>query len=254
MKIGQKKSFFILFFLIGKFLFAQFDIPKIPPIIYPINDYAKVLSDSQVKNLSEKLFIYNKQTSSEILIVLLKNLKGEDPNLLATNWGEKWKIGKKGKDNGMVILISTEDKKIAIQNGYGLEAYFTDALSKRVIENYFRPYLEKQEYYQAIDQGTDEIFRILKDIYKNSEKPIQRESSWIGGVIFLILILILIFVFSGGSKGGKNNFRKNFAELFFQILILLATSGRGGGRSNSSEGRGFGGGGRFGGGGASSGW
>ena len=73
-------------------------------------------------------------------MIIIDTLYSEDANYLAAKWLADWKVGQKDADNGMVILMSTGDRRIAIQNGYGLEEYMTDAKSRQVIDNFIIPY------------------------------------------------------------------------------------------------------------------
>lgn len=234
-------------------LWAQFDIPQTPEKIYPVNDYAQVLSLEQRESLNEKLITYSNSTSTEIVLISIKNLNGEDPNLLAANWGEKWKIGQEKQDNGIIILLSVEDRKISIQNGRGIEPYLTDALSRRIIENEFVPLLKQGDYYRAFDKGTDAIFQVLKGTYKNT-KPSEEDSEW-GGLLFFVLLLLLFLLFfrGGNGNGGK---RSSIGSDLLTSILLSGMGRKDGGSFGRSDGGfgGFGGGGSFGGGGASGRW
>ena len=104
-----KYLWFVLFFLYSvSELWAQFNIPKEPEKIYPVNDYAQILSLEQRKALNKKLIIYNNSTSTEIILISIQNLNKEDPNLVAANWGGEWKIGQKRQDNGILVLLSVK--------------------------------------------------------------------------------------------------------------------------------------------------
>ncbi|WP_103327517.1 TPM domain-containing protein [Bacteroidetes bacterium endosymbiont of Geopemphigus sp.] len=234
-------------------LWAQFNIPQAPAKIYPVNDYAQVLSLEQRGALNEKLITYGNSTSTEIVLISVQNLNGEDPNLVAANWGEKWKIGQEKQDNGILILLSVEDRKISIQNGRGIEPYLTDALSRRIIENEFIPLLKQGNYYGAFDKGTDAIFQVLKGTYKNT-KPSKEGSEW-GGLLFFVLLLLLFLLLFRGSNGGGGGKSSIASDLLTSILLSGMGRKDGGsfGRSDGGFG-GFGGGGNFGGGGASGRW
>lgn len=234
-------------------LWAQFDIPKAPVKIDPVNDYAQVLNLEERKALNKKLIAYSSSTSTEIILITLENLNGEDPNLLAANWGAKWKIGQGKKDNGIVILLSVQDRRISIQNGRGIEAYLTDALSRRIIENEFVPSLKKRNYYAAFDKGTDAVFQVLKGTYKNTKS--SKESSQWSGLFFFVLLLLLFLLFfrgGGGEGGGKFSIARDL--LAGILLSSMGRKNRGNFQGNDGDFEGFGGGGDFGGGGASGRW
>ncbi|XOD69143.1 MAG: TPM domain-containing protein [Flavobacteriales bacterium AspAUS03] len=261
--IFQKTKYLLIFLLyslasIGA-LQAQFSIPAPPKKIYPVNDFAQVLTQEHVYHLNKKLIRYNKSTSTEILVTIVKTLNGEDANLVGANWGEKWKIGQKKQDNGLILLLSIDDRKISIQTGYGIEPYLTDALSRRIIENQIKPALLQGDYYRAIDQGTTAIFQVLKDTYINKKKTSKKDNGWENLLLYLLLILFLFYFFrSGGNSGGRRR-SVYYDEDPFTLSSMGRWSGHHGGKlgsgwgSDSGEG-GFGGGGNFGGGGASGNW
>ena len=252
-----KYLWFVLFFLYSvSELWAQFNIPKEPEKIYPVNDYAQILSLEQRKALNKKLIIYNNSTSTEIILISIQNLNKEDPNLVAANWGGEWKIGQKRQDNGILVLLSVKDRRISIQNGRGIEPYFTDALSRRIIENEFIPLLKKGDYYGAFDKGTDAIFRVLKGTYKNT-KSTTWDSEW-NSLLFFILLLLISFLFSHGDNNKNGGIRSLIKSDLITSILLSGMMGKKNSRrsfdGDSGDFGGFGGGGDFGGGGASGKW
>ena len=87
----------------------------------------------EYKQLYDKLRTYYDSTSTELFVMIIPSTNGDDIARYATDLGHKWKIGQKGKDNGIVFLIAKDDRKVTIQAGYGTEHLLTDALSKRII-------------------------------------------------------------------------------------------------------------------------
>ncbi|AGD98327.1 hypothetical protein BLBBOR_447 [Blattabacterium sp. (Blatta orientalis) str. Tarazona] len=193
-KILKEVIKFLLILLIFTNLIQgkQLNIPDKPKKIYPVNDYAGVLSHIQIQKLNERLIQYSKKTSTEILISIVRDLYGEDPNFLASKWGNKWRIGKKYKNNGIIILLSINDKKISIQNGYGIEPYLTDFTTRRIIQK-IKPFLKKNLYYEAIDISIKDIFKIMKNEYINKENKKNHFSKW--NLAFSISVFFIIFFF-----------------------------------------------------------
>jgi uncharacterized protein len=105
--------------------FAQFTIPEKPDFQTSVYDYAQVLSANEKAQLEEKLVHYSDSTSTQIVIITIESLKGEDVSQLATNWAQTWGIGQAKEDNGVIILLAKAEKKIAINPGYGLEDRLT---------------------------------------------------------------------------------------------------------------------------------
>ena len=250
--------------------FSQgYKIPEKPKFQTSVYDYVNLLTSSQKTNLESKLVRYSDTTSTQIVIAIIASTEGENINYLAANWGEKWGIGDADKDNGVLVLLAKNDKKIAIQNGKGVEHLLTDFQSKRIIERVIIPEFRKGDFYGGLNKGADYIFKTLNGEFKGTRK--QEPEGLDFGVIFFILIIVVLFiVISRGNKnnkgGGKRFRRGSLADTIFDTIIL-SNAGRGGGSfgggfGGSSSGGSFGGGGfgggfgggSFGGGGASGGW
>jgi uncharacterized protein len=231
---------------------AQFTIPDKPNFQTSVYDYAKVLSDVEKKTLEEKLIRYSDTTTTQIVIITIEDLKGENIGLLAPRWGQEWGIGgSQDKDNGVVILLSKNDRRIHISPGYGVEDKLTAGITGELVRNVILPEFKSGSYYRGLDKGTDAIFEVLKGTYKGSRKSDK------GGAIPMLMVLVFIIIFLIiASKGNKNN-RNGGSGLFsgpdLMDIIILSSLGRSGGGSfgGGSSGGGFGGG--FGGGGFSGG-
>ncbi|WP_185873447.1 TPM domain-containing protein [Blattabacterium cuenoti] len=240
--------FFINFISIIPIIAGNFHIPNPPDKIYPIQDYAKVLSKKQIQNLNKNIISYSKKTSTEILVSIIKNTNQNDPNFIAQKWGEKWKIGKSKKNNGIVILLSIEEKKISIQNGYGIEPYITDILSNKIIHK-IKPFLEKKMYYNSIDFCTKEIYKTLKNNFKKEkEKYYKKNFSFIITMIFIVIIFIIMFILPRTYTRHE--------DLLFNIFIItnFLKSNNNNNINDDDFFEGFGHGGHFGGGGSDESW
>lgn len=250
--------------------FAQFEIPDVPKEQTSVYDYTKTLLSTQQKQyLEQKLVKYSDTTSTQIVLAIIDTTNGENINYLGAQWGEKWGIGQAKEDNGILILLALNDRKIAINTGYGVEHLLTDALSKRIIERDIIPYFKQGDYYGGLHRGTDAIFEVLNGEYKGTKKQNKNDFP-IEAVIFLIFVFIVILTSISKNKrggGGNKGHRSNSIDIL--EAIILSNSGRGsyrrhsggfgsgGGWSSGGGGGGFGGGfggGGFGGGGASGGW
>lgn len=229
--------------------YAQIDIPKKPSKEVAVYDGAKLFKDNEVSQLRKKLETYADTTSTQIVVATINTLNGEYIGTYAADWGQKWGIGQKGDDNGLLILIAKTDAKIWFSTGYGLEPYLTDATSKTIIENIILPEFRLGNYYEGIDQGTTVIFEVLAGRFDASEiQKSSDESTW-PFAIFPILIFIVIFILvrrnnkGGGSGNGSN--RRGPDLLDFLILGSMGRSMGGGSFGGRSSGGGFGGGGGF---------
>jgi uncharacterized protein len=256
-------AFFIILFT-SNFTFAQFKIPKKPEFQTSVYDYINLLTPSQKNSLEEKLIKYSDSTSTQIVIVTINSTEGETINFLGAQWGQAWGIGQAKEDNGILILLAKDDKKIAINTGYGVEHLLTDAMSKRIIERDIIPYFKQDDYYGGLNRGTDAVFEVLTGSYQGSRK--ESKDGFPAGVIMILIFIFIIIILSisknrrGGQGGNRGNKSGGFSLL---DAIILSNMGRGnyrgssgggfGGSSGGGFGGGFGGGG-FGGGGASGGW
>lgn len=254
----MKKLFLFALLLLGVNLYAQLKIPEKPSFIPPIIDSTKTLNENQISQLYQKLKIYSDSTSTEVLVMIVPTTQGESVARYATELGQKWKIGQKGKDNGIILLIAKDDRKMTIQTGYGIEHLLTDALSRRIIEQNLKPNFKAGNYYEGIDQATTTIFKIMMGEYKGEPKSKGGDASGIFFIIFLVILVIIIFA---RSKGNRNGGKGGGGGFDLADMIILSSLGRGngggsswGGSSGGSDWGGFGGGGSFGGGGASGDW
>lgn len=193
---------------------------------------------------------------------------------MGAEWLKQWGIGQKDKDNGILILLAKDDRKIGINTGYGVEHLLTDATSKRIIERDIIPYFKRNDYYGGLDRATDAIFEVMNGEYHGSRKTNSSEFPFIVFIILFIVFVIFIIAISksrGGRGGGNRGNRDDDARSILEAIILSnmgrgsyrrGSSGGFGGWGGSSGGGSFGGGGfgggfgggSGGGGGASGGW
>lgn len=257
-------SVFILCFY--NFVAAQYTIPEKPSVLYPVYDEANLLTQQQKTDLNNKLIKFADSTSTEIEIIIIPSTKGEDVNFLATQFGEKWGIGKKDVDNGVVFLIATNDKTMSIQQGRAVEQYLTASVAGQILDYLVTPNFKKGLWYQGIDDGSNAIMEALQGKFK----PIAKQS-YDGDTSMIKLIIVAIFIFiilsflfkNRGGGGGSNDDddviisrrgRRNYPGGFFPFPGSFGGGGFGGRSSGGGGFGGFGGGGSFGGGGASGGW
>lgn len=249
--------------------FAQFEIPKKPEFQTSVYDYVNLFNAGEKSELERKLIKYSDTTSTQIVIITIPSTNGENINYLGANWGEKWGIGQEKEDNGILILLATEDRRVAINTGKGVEHLLTDALSKRIIERDIIPYFKQGDYYGGLNRAADAIFEVMTGEYQDTRQ--LSDSEFPAGFVFIFLLfMFIIFVIAISSRrggGGKGGGSGNFDGTGRDILeaIILSRAGRGsysrssggfggfGGSSGGGFGGGFGGG-SFGGGGASGGW
>jgi uncharacterized protein len=249
-KAVKKNSFLIVLFLAAFFECYAQELPERPNPPRLVNDFAGLLSESESQALENKLIAYNDSTSSQIAIVTISDLGDYDAADYAQRLGQKWGIGQKGKDNGILIFVSKNPHRIQIETGYGMEGAVPDAMAKRIIENYMKPAFKQNEYYRGLDEATSVIIKLATGEYKADEVKGGKEDKNVFVIIFIILLVgyaILKAIF-GNPRSSTYSSRRGYSSGggFFG-------GGFGGGGGSSGGFGGFGGGG-FGGGGAGGDW
>ncbi|MFM8911815.1 MAG: TPM domain-containing protein [Flammeovirgaceae bacterium] len=242
MKVTQQVLVFFLF-SIGIGAFAQAPIPEYGG--KRVYDLAGVLSPATVAQLEQTLMNERDSTTNQIGILIVRSLQGEDIDGYGIRVAEKWKLGDQKNDNGVILIIATEDRKIRIEVGQGLEGRLTDALSSRINRNEIIPYIKQGDYDTGVTVGVSAIIKAIKGEYKNNN-PAKRKRGGRGGsplttIIIIIIILVILSRRGGGGIGG-----------YWAAGSLLG--GGGGGFGGSSGSWDSGGGGSFGGGGSSDSW
>ncbi|GAA4037330.1 hypothetical protein GCM10022409_22850 [Hymenobacter glaciei] len=237
-------------------LLASFAAPAqtLPPRPNPprlVNDLAGLMQPGEAETLERKLVAYNDSTSSQIAVVTVANLDGEDIADYAQKLYESWGIGRKGKNNGILILVAQQEHQARIQTGYGLEGAVPDAMAKRIISNTLVPAFRENQYYAGLDRGTDQLIALAKGEYQADPadaRPQGRRDSSGSGIPFWAIIIVLVVVFTmlrnRGGGGGRGN--RGFGGGFIPPIIFGGGFG-GGGFGGGGGGFGGGGGGGFGG-------
>jgi len=232
----------------------QIPDPMVPRRL--VNDFTGLLSDQQQITLNNKLLEFNNQTSTQIYIVTHNDLQGYSVGEFGQLMAEKWGIGQKGKDNGILVLVSPENRKVTIQTGYGLEGAVPDAIAKRLIENVITPAFKVENYYAGLDSVTQVLMSLTRGEF-TAEDYLKGNGEGRLPVGFIIVIIMLFLVFSGIFRTKRRFYSPTRSIPWW--MLGTGTSSQSGWGSFTSGGGGFGGfsgggGGSFGGGGASGGW
>jgi uncharacterized protein len=251
-----KKLLFPLFVLISTVLWAQ-DIPEpmSPPRL--VNDFVGALNSTENQTLEQKLRAYNDSTSTQITVAIVKTTQPYPASDYAFELGRRWGVGQKGKNNGLVLLWATDDRKIYIATGYGLEGAIPDVIAKRIIREAIAPNFKNKMYYRGLDEGTSEIIKYASGEY-TADPTTDSDGGEISSIIFLFILLIILYaIFSrrnGGGGGGRRNYDGGAMWFPYTTHTGWGSSSGSWGDSGSSGGGGFDfggfGGGDFGGGGA----
>lgn len=247
-------TFLLLAFFTCNAIFAQFTIPEKPSFQTSVYDYANVLSASEKTQLEEKLVRYSDSTSTQIVVITIESLKGEDIGILTPKWAHQWGIGQAKEDNGVLILLAKAERKIWISPGYGLEDRLTAGIGGEITRNIIIPEFKAGSYYRGLDKGADALFDVFKGKYKGERKQQSKGKSFPIAPFIVIIVIVLILISRNKRGGGGNSGNNSGGGPSLMDVILLSSLGRSGGFGGGSgfggsSGGGFGGrGGGFGGG------
>ena len=226
--------------------FAQIPDRPNPPRL--VNDFAGVLSKNESSNLENSLEKFARQTSTQILVVTVPDLQGYDKSDFAFQVGEKWGVGQKGKDNGIVILVkpktSNSNGQVFVATGYGLEGVLPDAVvNNAIVDNEMIPRFKQNDYYNGLAAGISVIMDITKGEYTAEQYREKVSAGGAAGIPFIIFFFILLFALFGRSR--RRRFYSPGRSLPFWLAMGMMSGGH---RSSGSFGNFTSGGGSFGGG------
>ena len=212
----------------------------------PVMDSAQLLSQETQIRLEDALRTYRDQTGHEFAFVSVYSLEGEAIEDFAIKLAEKWKLGDKSRDDGLLLLVAKKERAVRIEVGYGLEGVIPDVLAAQVIRNSIVPQFRSGDFNSGVEQGFAQLMKAAEGEAlapeSNNEDP---DRTPLLGKLFFFLICLLML--NGRARRG------------FGAALLLGSVGRGGrgggfGGGGGFSGGSFGGGGGFGGGGASGNW
>ncbi len=164
-----------------------------------LSDFAKMLTLEERAQLEAKLEDFEKKTGDEIAVVTISSLRGESIETFAEELFKQWGIGKKGKDNGVLLLIAKDNKKVRFEVGYGLEPYVTDLEAAQIIRSTLIPAFTEEKYFEGISQSIDELIASIQSDESSSTSESSQTSttpdyaSYVAFGIFGFLFLTRLF-------------------------------------------------------------
>ena len=249
-----------------------------PPLTGRVVDQAGLLRPEQALDLTSKLEMLQAQTGRQLVVATVKSLEGRTIEDYGYRLGRAWGIGQKGKDDGVILLVAPNEKKVRIETGYGARVVLTDAVSSVIIRESILPRFKAGDMAGGIIAGADQIIKMMslspQDAQRYAQEAGQREQArakagpGVIPVIFWIFIILFVILSRIRRSFGRRYHRQGGGVspwVALWGLNALNNSSRGGGWGGGSGwggGGGFGGGGggfsggggSFGGGGASGGW
>jgi uncharacterized protein len=232
-----------------------------PALSGRVVDDAGILDAGTRAALTQKLDEFEAKTSDQLVVVTLKSLQGTSVEDFGVQLGRHWQIGQKGKNNGVLLIVAPNERKVRIEVGYGLEGALTDAVSRLIIENAITPRFRAGDFPGGITRGVDDIISVLTgDAAEWQQRAAKRPEPTAGWDSLLIMVLVVVvfgFVFltlvgAIPRNRGRSRSRDGWSSGWSSGSGSDWSSGSSGG---FSDGGGFsGGGGSFGGGGSSGSW
>jgi uncharacterized protein len=232
------RAVFVLLFACGAALAAELVFPNLTGRVV---DQAGLLDAAQEATLAAKLEALEEKTTDQFVVVTLNSLQDTSIEDFGYRLGRHWAIGQKDKNNGVLLIVAPNERKVRIEVGYGLEGVLTDALTRLIVETSIAPRFRDGDMEGGILAGADDVIAVLSG---DAAAIAERQPSWprivnemFVTIFIIVIVLIVLFNIVGGWRGGR------------------WSSGGSSGGSWSSSGGGFsGGGGSFGGGGSSGSW
>ncbi len=255
-----KYAIILLLCFAGMQVFAQRSrsVPTDIKVTQYVTDKTGTLNSSQMKSLEQKLAAFEKETSNQVVVWMEPSLDGNSVEDRSYEIAEQNGIGQKSKNNGVLLYIAKNDRKLRIEVGYGLEGALTDALCSQIIRKEITPQFKSGNFYQGINAGVDAIILATKGEY-TAEKESSKDEPFgelccvpFPVIVFLIIFLFVFLIPIFNRIFGRSKGKSSSSNWWY-------TGGSGSswssGSSSGWSGGGFsGGGGSFGGGGSSGSW
>ncbi len=247
----------------GLFFALALVIPPAPTA--RVNDYAGVLTPTERQRLEAQLTEREQATGAQMVIAIFKSLEGESLEDYSVRLAQQWRVGQKSLDNGVILLVFLQDRKVRMEIGYGLEPAIPDAVAGRIIRDTMGPRFREQRYAQGLEEAVQAVFARVDTRGSPQARPEQRAKpsrfSPSFGMLFVFAVIAFLVMHElrgPGRRASRNAYTAGRRGWYAPaVMFPWFGSGRsgGGGSFGGGGGGGFsGGGGSFGGGGASGSW
>jgi uncharacterized protein len=255
-------------------------VVPVPKLASRITDLTQTLSIEQISALETKLAEFERNKGSQIAVLIITSTQPESIEEYSIKVADLWQVGRKSSDDGVILIIAKEDRRLRLEVGYGLEGAIPDAIAKRIISETIAPYFQKDDYAGGIDAGISQIMRLIdgEALPAPKHNPGQRQDQnpsvfifiLMGGLLIGSLLSAIFGRVLGGAVAGVGSaaaatllFGFSLAVIIIGLIVFSIIGIRqsyGGWHNGGGFGGGMGGGswsgggGRFGGGGASGSW
>ncbi|MCX8022417.1 MAG: TPM domain-containing protein [Syntrophorhabdaceae bacterium] len=228
MRTIPKKAFPFFLFLLLFSLESALSL-EVPPLKGYVNDYANMISPRVRAKLEGELREFERTDSTQFVILTIPSLMGEALEDYSMKVAETWKIGQKGKDNGIILLVANKERKIRIEVGRGLEGRLTDLAAGRVIDLVMKPMFKRGDFDGGFTAGVHALVDITRGEYKADAKGVRKKtsvSSYLTTLFFAGVLLLFIGTISKflgavmGAIGLPSIFYLLFAPSLFVLIVL----------------------------------
>jgi uncharacterized protein len=222
-----------------------------------VNDYAGLLAPAERERLESRLAERERATGAQVVVAIFRSLEGESLEDFSIRLAQQWRIGQKSLDNGVILLVFVDDRKVRLEVGYGLEPVIPDIVAGQLIREALAPRFREQRYAAGIEAATDAIYgRITGEPLARRPSAGRGRPNGVDAATVLLMLLIFgvfgVAILSAMRNASRGGYTAGRGGWYSQPPIFYG-GGRGG--WSGRGGGGFsGGGGRFGGGGASGSW
>lgn len=168
-------------------------LKPVPALKARVTDLTNTLNPAEAQALDGKLAAWEQQTGNQLVVLLVPTTQPEPIEAYSIRVADAWKIGRKGQDNGALLVVAKDDRKLRIEVGYGFEGSLTDATSRRIIAETIAPAFRQNQYARGIDAGVDQIMAVVDKGEPLAARPPAKSAPRGGGIPFEMLF-ILVFV------------------------------------------------------------
>jgi uncharacterized protein len=220
-----------------------------------VTDQAGILPAEAVAHLNARLRKFDEETSNQVLVAIFPSLPSASLEDFTVRTAQAWRAGRAKLDNGVVLFVFVQDRKVRIEVGYGLEGALPDVTAHRIIEEQITPRFRAGDYAGGIEAGIDAIIAATKGEYKAEPRPATGTGRGANGWMIFLIIVVLLVMFRSRDRDERTYGRRGYRRGgFFPMGGGWGGGGSGGFRGGGGGGGFSGGGGSFGGGGASGSW
>lgn len=176
------------------FLTISAQARDVPPLTGRIVDLAHVLPNSTTDSLTAQLAAHETQSSNQVAVLIVPSLEGEAIEEFSHRVATTWKLGQKGTDNGVLLLVAIQERKVRIEVGYGLEGVLTDIRSAQIIRNEIVPRFRAGDIPGGVTGGVTAIVKTIEGTYQAPDKAVPRKEN---DIIEQVVVAVLIGLFVG---------------------------------------------------------